>query len=153
MKSAYYGAVTTNAYRIAMDRYTADPANYRHDPALSVELDSVSHREYCTGFYFGSPGVDANTVTVGGYLREKAYLATVISYDEETGRARFVQRNKTSTGESAELVSPGMIGRPFTVGELYGEDGSVIPSTPHPGMIFETVMPFPVKPGDIMRGA
>lgn len=153
MKSAYYGAVTTNSYRIAMDRYSADPENYVHDPALSAELDSVSHREYCTGFYFNSPSSDANTVTAGGYLREKAYLATVISYNEETGLARFVQRNKASTGEGAELVSPGCIGRPFVIGELYGENGDVIPSTPHPGMIFETRLPFPAKPGDIMRGA
>lgn len=153
MKSAYYGAVTTNSYRIAIDRYSADPENYVHDPALSAELDSVSHREYCTGFYFNSPSSDANTVTVGGYLREKAYLATVISYNEETGLTRFVQRNKASTGDSAELVSPGCIGHPFVIGELYGENGGVIPSTPHPGMIFETHLPFPAKPGDIMRGA
>lgn len=153
VKSAYYGAVTTNAYRIAIDAYESDPIGYRFDPALYAELESVSHREFCTGFYFGAPTEGANTVTENGYLREKAYLATVLSYDEQTRRARFVQRNKVISGESVEVISPGKIGRGFTVGALYGEDGSEIPSAPHPGMIFETEVPFPMKPGDIMRGA
>lgn len=153
VKSAYYGAVTTNSYRIAIDSYLSDPENYRCDPALSVELDSVSHREYCTGFYFDSPGDEANTVTVGGYLREKAYLATVLSYDAETKRARLVQRNKVTAGESVELVSPGKIGRGFVVGELWDADGAPIPSAPHPGMIYETEIPFEALPGDIIRGA
>lgn len=153
VKSAYYGAVTTNAYRIAIDRYTADPDKYEFDPALYAELESVSHREFCTGFYFGAPTEGANTVTENGYLREKAYLATVLSYDDKTGRARFVQRNKLTSGDSVEMISPGKIGRSFTVGVIYGEDGAEIPSAPHPGMIFETDVPFPVLPGDIMRGA
>ncbi len=153
VKSAYYGAVTTNSYRIAIDSYLKDPEGYRPDPALSMELDSVSHREYCNGFYFGSPSDDANTVTLGGYLREKAYLATVLDYNEKTGRVRLTQRNKVSAGEAVELVSPGKVGRPFTVGKLYGEDGEEIPSAPHPGMIYETEIPFPVFPGDILRGA
>lgn len=153
VKSAYYGAVTTNAYRIAIDAYESDPVGYSFDPALYAELESVSHREFCTGFYFGAPTEGANTVTENGYLREKAYLATVLSYDEETKRARFVQRNKVISGEAVEVISPGRIGRGFTVGVLYGEDGSEIPSAPHPGMIFETEVPFPMKPGDIMRGA
>ncbi len=153
MKSAYYGAVTTNAYRIAIDSYNNAPDSYVYDPTLYDELGSVSHREFCTGFYFGSPSEDANTVTENGYLREKAYLATVTSYDEETGRATFVQRNKVIVGDSVEVISPGKIGRGFVIGQLYGENGEEIPSAPHPGMVFSADVPFPVKAGDIMRGA
>ncbi len=153
MKSAYYGALTTNAYRIAIDRYLASPEEYTFDPALEAELGSVSHREFCTGFYYGSPTEDANTVTENGYLREKAYLATVLSYDEESRRATFVQRNKVIVGDSVEIISPGKIGRGFVIGQLYGRDGEALPSAPHPGMIFSAEVPFSVKEGDIMRGA
>ncbi|MBQ7325833.1 MAG: U32 family peptidase, partial [Clostridia bacterium] len=52
MKSAYYAAVTANAYRMAMDAYAKDPEGYRYDPAWLTELESVSHREYCTGYWF-----------------------------------------------------------------------------------------------------
>lgn len=151
VKSAYYGAVTANAYRIALDRYEADPEGYVFDPALMAELESVSHREYCTGFYFGAPNEGANTVSSGGYLRDKAYLATVLSYDKAAGRARFCQKNKVSTGDEVEVVSPGQVGRRFRIGEIVGEDGEAIGSTPHPGMIYTAAVPFEVRAGDIMR--
>jgi hypothetical protein len=63
---------------MALDSYRADPASYVTDPLWVRELDSVSHREYGTGFYFKSPHEDANTVTMHGYIREKAYLATAV---------------------------------------------------------------------------
>ena len=151
VKSAYYVAVTANAYRIAIDRYSADGANYTFDPALLRELESVSHREYCTGFFFGPPNEGANTVTSDGYLRDKSYLATVISYDTVTGVARLMQKNKLIAGQDAEVVSPGLCGRPFTVGDIYNADGERIGSTPHPGMVYETRIPFCVGEGDILR--
>jgi putative protease len=49
MKSAYYTAVVTNAYRMAMDAYAADGARYVYRSEWLRELESVSHREYCTG--------------------------------------------------------------------------------------------------------
>ena len=65
VKSAYYTAVVTNAYRMALDAYAADPAGYTFDPALMSELESVSHREYCTGYYFDDPTVTPQLCTAG----------------------------------------------------------------------------------------
>ena len=153
VKSAYYVAVTSNAYRIAIDRYLAQGDAYVPDPALMRELESVSHREYCTGFFFGAPNEGANTVSSSGYLRDKAYLAAAISYDENTKTARFRQKNKLTEGQRVELVSPGMTGRAFTVGEIRDADGNRIESTPHPNMEFSITTPFPVAEGDIIRSA
>ncbi|MBQ9783568.1 MAG: U32 family peptidase [Clostridia bacterium] len=163
MKSAYYTAVVTGAYRMAMDAYLADPADYRFDPAWYRELESVSHREYCTGYYLDSPMENAQLATMDGYIREKAYFATALCADElplpealvaqtEAGTLYpFVQRNKVSVGDAAELISPGRVGTPFTVTELYDELGVPIPSAPHPSMRFFARIPFAVHPGDIMR--
>lgn len=123
MKSAYYTAVTANTYRMAIDRYSEDPAGYKYDPAWLAELESVSHREYCTGFYFSPPPEDAKTVTMPGYVREKSYIGVIESYDPGTRRAVAVQRNKISAGESAEIISPGLPGRQFTVSDLRDESG------------------------------
>ena len=158
VKSAYYAAVVTNAYRMALDAYRRDPDSYVTDPALLYELDSVSHREYSTGFFFGDPGKDANTVTGHGYVREKSYLATAVSDSGEQDAdglytACFIQRNKAVKGQTAEIISPGSVGKPFVIGKIYGEDGQEIESTPHPSMKFSVRTPFPVKAGDIMRGA
>lgn len=169
IKSAYYTAVVTNAYRMAVDACAAfvaaggDPDEFSTDPELMRELCSVSHREYCTGFYFSSPSVDPQLVTQPGYVREKAYLAVADSMSSplpegldanknENGMIyRFTQRNKVSVGDRAELLSPGKVGRPFTVTELYDEEGTPIQSAPHPSMTYYTRVPFVVNEGDILR--
>ena len=169
MKSAYYTAVVTNAYRMAMDAYAKDPLGYTFDPAWLSELESVSHREYGTGFYFDDPMQNPQLVSACGYIREKAYFSTAIEYDEEevaalaaagipmeneNGRLyRFIQRNKVACGEDAEMISPRCIGRAFGVSELYAPDATALASTPHPSMIYWCRVPFEVKVGDIMRAA
>ena len=153
MKSAYYAAVVTNAYRMAIDAYLADPENYKFDPLWLEELCSVSHRDYATGYWFDLPSENAQTCENMGYIREKAYIATALAYDKDSGLATFVQRNKVSRGERVELISPGKTGRGFVAEEIFGENGEAVESAPHPAMIFKVRVPFEVKEGDIMRGA
>ena len=149
MKSAYYTAVTTNAYRMAFDRYMADPGNYVYDPAWKNELESVSHREYNTGYFFGNPILDANVCEFNGYLREKAYIAQALSYED--GVATFIQRNKVCVDDKVEVISPGKCGVAFDIEWMTDEDGGTIESAPHPGMIFKINAPFEILPGDIIR--
>ncbi|MBR2087508.1 MAG: U32 family peptidase, partial [Oscillospiraceae bacterium] len=54
-KSAYYVSVVTNAYRLAMDYYLAHPHDYKLPEVIRNEVFKVSHRRYCTGFFFGHP--------------------------------------------------------------------------------------------------
>ena len=163
MKSAYYAAVVCNTYRMAMDAYLADKDNYTYDSRWLDELYSVSHREYCTGYFLDDCRKESHLATTLGYLREKAYFATALEYDKEelpgglTAQteagclAYFGQKNKVSVGETAELLTPGQIGKPFVVTELYDEEGNPIPSAPHPQQRFFARVPFPVAPGDIIR--
>jgi len=165
MKSAYYTAVVTNAYRMAIDAYLANPENYKFDERLYTELESVSHREYCTGYYLDEPIDEAQLTSDVGYIRDKAYFATAVEYslndipknlevENENGRlALFMQKNKVSVGDGAEVISPGYIGRALTVTELYDDKGEPIESAPHPFMRFWVRAPFEVKEGDIMRSA
>ncbi len=153
MKSAYYTAVVTNAYRMAIDAYFADPENYKFNPEWLDELCSVSHRDYATGYWFDSTGDVAQVCENMGYIREKAYIATAVVYDAQTSLATFVQRNKVSRGEKVELISPGKIGKGFVAEEIFGENGEDIESAPHPAMLFKVKVPFEVKAGDILRGA
>ena len=156
VKSAYYTAVVTNAYRMAIDAYRADPAGYHMNPLWKRELESVSHREYDTGFFFTPPSENANTVTQLGYIREKAYLATSLETVDVPGEdglydVTFIQRNKLVGNDPVEMISPGRVGRAFTAAELRNEMDEPIESAPHPGMIFRLKVPFPVKTGDILR--
>lgn len=156
VKSAYYTAVVTNTYRLAIDAYRRDPENYQLDPAWLNELYGVSHREYGTGFFFTPPHEDANVVRELGYIREKAYVATALETVEtpdEDGLydVLFIQRNKVTRGETVELISPGKVGRAFPADTLRNEEGEEIESAPHPNMLFRLKVPFPVYEGDIIR--
>lgn len=160
MKSAYYTAVVTNAYRMAIDAYLKDPANYAFDERWYREVESVSHRAYSTGFWFDDPRKNPQLTEDVGYIREKAYFATVVGdtvpdgleKENERGKlCRLRQRNKLSLGDAAELLTPGRVGIPFLVEELYDEQGNAIESAPHPLMEFYTRLPVEAEVGDIIR--
>ena len=151
VKSAYYAAVTANTYRMAMDAYSRDPSQYVFDPVWLSELQSVSHREYGTGFYFAAPSETSNTVSSPGYIREKAYVALAVGSSDDSGTAPFLQRNKFTVGDRLELLTPGRPGLPFLSEYAEDSEGRSIPSAPRPGMLFRLKTPFPVRNGDILR--
>lgn len=156
VKSAYYTAVVTNTYRLALDTYRRDPDNFTFDKAWLNELDGVSHREYGTGFYFTPPHENANTVRDLGYIREKAYIASAVSDslkpdDDGMYDALFIQRNKVSSSDVVELITPGKVGRAFSASSLSDVQGRQLESAPHPSMYFRLKVPFAVRSGDILR--
>jgi len=149
MKSAYYTAVVTNTYKMALDSYFS--GNYEYNPDWYRELESVSHRDYATGYYYSDSHMDSNTTPTTGYIKDKAYLAVVISYDEKTKIATLSQRNKMKFGDEIELLTPGKCATMLTVGEMKNEKGEPIEATSHPYMIFTMKTEIPVKAGDIIR--
>ena len=151
MKSAYYAAVVTNAYRMALDSYFS--GNYEYNPLWYRELLSVSHRDYATGYYFTDSRTDANTPENNGYIREKAYIAVVTEYNKERGEAVLSQRNKMSFGDAIEVISPGKVGRRVEYSALLSVDGEEIESAPHPYMSFIMKTDEELFPGDIIRAA
>ena len=164
MKSVYYTSVVTNAYRMAIDKYYADPDSYEFDPAWLRELESVSHREYCTGFYFDDMSENAQLSSSVGYIREKAYFAVAVTPDaDEAEVARtleaqtgeryylFMQKNKISVGDRAEVISPSVVGRPLEIDRLFDGKGAPIECAPHPFMRFFVPSSFEIKEGDILR--
>ncbi len=152
VKSAYYTAITTNAYRTELDKYYSDPEGYTFDKNTLKELESVSHREYCTGYFFDHPLANAQITENGGYIKEKAFLATVEEFDPETKKAVLIQRNKAVCGDEAEIITPGGTARSFILKDMRDDKGELIESAPHPQMRYSVKMPFDVKVGDIIRG-
>ena len=150
MKSAYYTAVVTNTYKMAVDSYFS--GNYEYDPRWYNELLSVSHRDYATGYYFSDSRENANLATTPGYIKDKAYLAVVQEYNDETGEALLSQRNKLSVGDRAEFLTPGSVAKPIEIKEMFDEAHQPIDSAPHPYMSFYMKVDIPLRPGDIIRG-
>ncbi len=148
MKSAYYTAAITNAYRMAIDCFRAGRPL---DDSIAAETESVSHREYGTGFWFSSPSEGANTVSEGGNIGERSFLCTVVGYDPVSGLALCSQRNKMRVGDTVQVLTPGQCGRDITVTELFDTDMQPIASTPHPRSEFYLRCDN-LKKGDIIRG-
>ena len=151
MKSAYYAAVVTNTYKMAVDSYFS--GEYEYNPLWYRELLSVTHRSYATGYYFTDSHTDANTTEDNGYFKDKAYLAVVLEYNSESGEALMSQRNKMKLGEKIEALTPGRVGRSIEITELYNENHEPVESTPHPYMSFYAKVSEPLCPGDIIRAA
>ncbi len=148
MKSAYYTAAITNAYRIAIDNYFSGK---EFDIGCIRETESVSHREYGTGYFYSDPHVDANVVDANEYIADRPFLATVTEFYPEKKLAKCFQRNKMFKGANANLLSPNSFGKDFVIGNLYDMDMNPIESTPHAGMEFYLEIDS-AKAGDIIRG-
>jgi putative protease len=151
VKSAYYTAVITNAYKMALEDYFNDPEHYTFNPEYMDEVESVSHREYSTGYFFSSPSENANIVKNNEYLKDKAFLCTVSEFDSERGLAKCIQRNKLSVGDRANILSPGTTGRDIVIGKMYDLNMNPIESAPHAKMEFYIEIDK-AKNGDIIRG-
>jgi putative protease len=55
MKGINYIASAVKVYREAIDLYYENPATYKTQKYWIDELNNISHRGYCTGFYFSDP--------------------------------------------------------------------------------------------------
>lgn len=144
MKSSYYAAVITNAYRHALD---AAIQGRPPDKLWVDETDMVSHRPYTTGFYFGQPGqhyAEASYVT-------SADVAAIVEQCDERGNAVLTQRNKFALGDELELLTPGGAPLAFTVTELKNADGENIADTRHAAMRFQMPLPAHAPPYSILR--
>lgn len=102
-KADYYVAVTTNAYKTAINLYLKDKDNYICEDWLKEEVKKVSHRHYTTGFYFGEPE-NGQCHDNGGYLRTYTVIATVLGYSD--GYIICTSKNKFLLGEEIEILEP-----------------------------------------------
>ena len=144
MKSAYYTAVVTNAYRHAIDQALAgEPL----DPLWVRETERCSHRPYTTGFYYDEPG---QHYAEASYF-STAEIAAVVRDCENDGMALLTQRNKFSTGDPLELLLPEGAPVAFTAGELFNEEGERIEDTRRAMMPFRMRLPVPAPSNCIVR--
>lgn len=127
-KSSYYVSIVTNAYRMAMDIYKKDPDNFKLPDWVRDEVFKVSHRKYCTGFFYGHPK-DSQYYENSGYIREYDVVAIV---DEcKDGKIYATQRNRFCKGDTVEIISPGEKFDTMVIDELYNEEGELIENANH----------------------
>ena len=146
MKSAYYAAAVTNAYRHALDAAEAG------EPLSRIwvdEMEKISHRKYCTGFYFGQPG-QYYSKSDSIYFATADVCAVVESCDDH-GSAVLTQRNKFSRGDTLELLTNDCEPISFVAEDIRNGEDELIDSTPHPMMKLRMKLPRPCAPLSMLR--
>ena len=140
-KSAYYVAVTTNAYRHALNDYYKMGDNWTLAPWIREELEKVSHREYNTGFFYG--GEPGQVTSNGGYIRK--YDVVAVCDDYKDGTAYMTQRNRFFVGDTLDVLPPSGVPFHITVETMFNDKGEPIDVAPHAmqklTMLTDTVIP------------
>ncbi len=150
-KSAYYTAVSVNAYRCAIDGYESSgfASDYKPEQWITDEVRKVSNRQYCTGFYYSSPMDDAEIFYNGGYVRE--WDVAAIAEKWENGILYASQRNRFFDGDELEIMIKGKEPFRITVSNLRNEDGELIDNAPHPMMKLSFDCPVDIPSGSYLR--
>jgi len=127
-KSPYYVGVVVNAYRTALD--AAMEGKPVPEWALR-ELDTVSHREYSTGFYYGRQP-HQQSYYAGGYVQDWEVSAVVEKC--ENGRLYLTEKNRFEADAELELLEPGKSPVKVKAADLRDEEGNLIDAARHPHM-------------------
>lgn len=148
-KSAYYTAISTYAYRMAIDGFAENPSmDYRPEQWILDEVRKISHRKYSTGFFFGTPECE-QTYDNGGYIREWDVVA--LAERQENGRLYINQRNKFYDLDVLEVVEPGKKPFEIKVMDLRDKDGNCVESAPNPMSDFSFACDMSVGKGALIR--
>ena len=153
MKSLYYIACVTRAYRKAIDNcYGKEKFSFSK---IREELEKISHRKYTTGFYingkndYESKMLPMQEYSSSAYHRKYDFLGVVIKVKKDCAIVNV--RNKIRKNEKIEIIGPDIKkDRVARVGEMKDEKGIDICHA-NPGMNICVKFPVNILPGDIMR--
>jgi len=141
MRTPYYVGTVVNAYRMLLDKKIT-PQQARE------EVDTASHRPFCTGFYLGDP----NEVTHGvdGYVRDSIFIATAVE-ESKDGKVKIETRNAFNVGDEIEVLTPGFVGRKYKVESIVTEEGESLERSNSPMKILTINCPDNIQVADIFR--
>ncbi len=139
-KSHYYVARTAQIYRHAIDDAVGGkPFNAK----LTNELEGLANRGYTDGFLKRQL-----TDTYQNYEHDRSlssiqrFVGEIIDYDQKTGMAEVVVKNKFAVGDSLELILPDG-NHTFVLESM--QDGEGTPMVEAPGSAYQVKIPVPVS--------
>ena len=147
MKTEYYVATVTRAYRLALDLLARSEEDYRAAlPGLREELLKCSHRLSNTGFYFGPPSPAS-----GAAKTEQTMLFAGKVLGTREGLLRIEVKNRFAVGDTLEVLTPGAV-HPLTVRRILLEDsGEEVQAVTVAGLRVCVPAPFSAEAGDYLR--
>ena len=152
MKSPYYVATVTNAYRRAIDELYKDPDNYVPNKVLELELLKASHRKYTTGFNFKDKFKEESECLESSYPIQSHEFVAIVKQDTKDGFAQIEQRNRFVVGDELEILSPSdNFNKILTITEIQDEERQPITDAKNVQQTLFIKTNFDLKAGDILR--
>lgn len=146
MKSPYYVATVTNAYKRAIEDFYNDKP---FDKSLMAELEKTSHRKYTTGFYFHSD--DKENLESSNPVQSFEFVAKV-KEDAKNGYSLIEQRNRFKVGDMLEILSPNnTFNKEIIVEELKNTEGARVEDAYKVQQPLYLKTDLPLKENDILR--
>lgn len=150
MKTEYYVATVTAAYRRALDLLAVGRKGFEAElPALLAELACASHRDSDTGFLLGAPEQPGGAE---GFHQEREFIARAEEGAEPGRMARFRLKNRFHAGDMLELLTPAGVCAFTAPAFLREKTGEVVTTLGVGGEMIAMEAPYQVREGDILRG-
>lgn len=149
MKTAYYVAAVTRAYKDAIDNLTR--LNKKKVAELKDDLAKVSNREYTTGFVFNDvlEGKSQNTFESTPVV---TYDFVGVALSSSKGYCIVEQRNMFSVGDRLEVLSSGKNhNKSFVVDTIIDDKGEKVSQARNVQAIYKIKCPYNLGGLDILR--
>jgi len=150
MKSSYYVAVVTRAYRRALDTPADQNERKCSDPQWLADLKTVSYRGYTTGFAFSTEKICETSPDVKN-IQTHEPAGIVLDYDDIRRQVLMEVRNRLSAGDSVELLLPDK-NVAIDTRNMMADDGNAIDHA-HAGQHIYLSLPFTAPKGALLRKA
>ncbi len=148
MKSIHYLAGVVKVYREAIDAWYRDPHTYHVRSRWLTELAAISHRGYCTGFYFGDP--DQVAANVDNLVQAGLRFVAKVLGPAADGGSRVLVKNRIRAGDAVNVLTPGGPARPDRIIKIVDGDGITRPLA-QPGATATLYLETPPRPLDLLR--
>lgn len=147
MKSPFYVATVSNAYRKRIDGILNGTADAAQIELLQRELNAASHRPYSSGFYFGE--MKRHKADDGSYLQDTNFVGVV--QEVRDGRIAVELRNRIFEGDEIEILSPDSLDERFIARDMADGMGMPVGVASRPGEIYTMTCDAQVSEGDLLR--
>lgn len=148
MKSPYYVACVTNAYRRVIDAYYNNLLTDELIDSLCDELNKASHRQYTTGFYFDTDEVKQCYETSMAAC-DVDFVAIVVDYTDNVVTVEM--RNRFRTGDKLEVLSNGGNFNKIIEVPQMTADNQIITDAKLVQQLVSFTCPLKLAKGDILR--
>ncbi len=142
-KSIYYVSRVSQVYRQAID----DAVSGRpFQPRLLAELENLASRGYTDGFFQRHHSQEYQNYLQGhSQGHQQIYVAEIIDYDPDRGRATLLSKNRFGVGDRLELILPSG-NQNLTLKQIYNPRGDAVEVVTGGGQTIVIELELPVPP-------